>query len=145
MMKLAHRLESGMLYPISMIAFLIVRLINGFRDNVFYVDLLPVLVLSSVSCGILFRIISYAQLHKGIAPTLLLVRAKINTTTEEYRQTISDIRFPSQPRMDSEVEDYVDSPEIVHLIGKPVVVADNVDERQGGENDDKEISDQEKP
>ncbi|KAK7045809.1 hypothetical protein VNI00_007213 [Paramarasmius palmivorus] len=92
----------------------------AYLGNVFFVDLLPVLVLSS-----------------GIAPTLLLVRAKINTTTEEYRQTISDIRFPSQPRVEG--EDYVPSPEIVLLIGKPDVVAD--DERVG-ENEDEEVLEQ---
>uniref|UniRef100_A0A0W0FND3 Uncharacterized protein n=1 Tax=Moniliophthora roreri TaxID=221103 RepID=A0A0W0FND3_MONRR len=68
-------LESGIIYPICMIAVLIVAYIPG---NTTPFDPSPV-----------------AALAAGLAPTLILVRAKLGKTVESLQDKVSDMRFTS--------------------------------------------------
>ncbi|KAI3604754.1 hypothetical protein WG66_008165 [Moniliophthora roreri] len=69
------KLESGIIYPICMIAVLIVAYIPG---NTTPFDPSPV-----------------AALAAGLAPTLILVRAKLGKTVESLQDKVSDMRFTS--------------------------------------------------
>uniref|UniRef100_A0A0W0GEL2 G protein-coupled receptor n=1 Tax=Moniliophthora roreri TaxID=221103 RepID=A0A0W0GEL2_MONRR len=70
-------LESGLLYPFCIITSLIVG--NTTNPNIVPFDFQPIVVLSA-----------------GIAPTLILVRAKLGKTAESMQNQISDIRFTSR-------------------------------------------------
>ncbi|ESK84177.1 hypothetical protein Moror_16980, partial [Moniliophthora roreri MCA 2997] len=70
-------LESGLLYPTMGIVTLI-------KDNTTTLDHVP------------FDIIPLVVLSAGIAPTLIVVRAKLGKTVESLQEQVSDIHFTSQ-------------------------------------------------
>uniref|UniRef100_A0A0W0F6I4 Uncharacterized protein n=1 Tax=Moniliophthora roreri TaxID=221103 RepID=A0A0W0F6I4_MONRR len=71
-------LESGLLYPIFSIITLVSA--NTPRTGIILFDFLPLMILSS-----------------GIAPTLIMVRAKLGKNVESLQDQISGIRFTSRP------------------------------------------------
>uniref|UniRef100_A0A0W0G6G9 Uncharacterized protein n=1 Tax=Moniliophthora roreri TaxID=221103 RepID=A0A0W0G6G9_MONRR len=79
--------ESGILYPICIVASLIA--LNTKPQNQVAFDFYPVAVLSA-----------------GIAPTLIMVRAKLGKNVESMQDVVSDIRFTSRPapREESDVQ-----------------------------------------
>ncbi|ESK87662.1 hypothetical protein Moror_1904 [Moniliophthora roreri MCA 2997] len=73
-------LESGLIYPMMNIIVLI-------TFNTTTVDELP------------FDFVPLTTLSAGIAPTLIMVRAKLGKSVESLQDKVSDIRFTSQPRL----------------------------------------------
>ncbi|ESK83889.1 hypothetical protein Moror_7577 [Moniliophthora roreri MCA 2997] len=71
-------LESGIIYPGFIIAGLIMTNIDGLSDLPF--DFYPLVAMSA-----------------GIAPTLIMVRAKLGMNVESLQGTVSEIRFTSIP------------------------------------------------
>ncbi|ESK87659.1 hypothetical protein Moror_1901 [Moniliophthora roreri MCA 2997] len=73
-------LESGLIYPMMNIITLII-----FSTTT--VDEMP------------FDFVPLTTLSAGIAPTLIMVRAKLGKSVESLQDEVSDIRFTSQPRL----------------------------------------------
>ncbi|KAI3618181.1 hypothetical protein WG66_005602 [Moniliophthora roreri] len=73
-------LESGMLYPFFIVAALIVT--NTVSINAWSFDVYPLVALSA-----------------GVAPTLIMVRAKLGKNVESLQNMVSDIHFMSQPEV----------------------------------------------
>ncbi|KAI3605035.1 hypothetical protein WG66_001919 [Moniliophthora roreri] len=88
-------LESGMIYPISSALGLILA---NTRTLTNYISLAPVIALSA-----------------GIAPTLIMVRAKLGKTVESMQDQVSTIRFTSRPAPQEGTQMQI------HSIGNPSV------------------------